>query len=148
MVDPGVAPPTQQHRHPRQNLILACAGALLAAVVVIVLVLTLSGSDGPATGSPDAVTDQLAAALHAHDVAGVRDLSCRAQRAIVARDVTRGALAHVTSARRKATAEVQGDVAVDLIGLEYGSQPGSMTVALRHVGDAWCITSLSVASQG
>jgi hypothetical protein len=148
VVDPGVAPATQPRRHPRQNLILAGALALLAAVVVIVLVITLRGSDGPAAGSPDAVTDQFAAAVAAHDPSAVRAVTCPAQRARLAREITRGDLENVTSARRKVTAEVQGAVAVDLIGLQYGSQPGSMTVALRQTADAWCVTSTSVVTQG
>lgn len=145
MTDPGTAPAATPRRHPRQTLILAVAAALLAAVVVIVLVVTLRGSGGPSAGTPDAVTDQLAAALRAHDSAGVRAVTCPGQRTQVTREVGRALPAGLESAQRKASAEVQGDVAVDLIELRSAARSGSMTVALRHGADAWCVTSIAVA---
>jgi hypothetical protein len=145
VVDPGAAPAAVPRRHPRQNLILAVAAGLLAAVVVIVLVVTLRGSDGPPAGSPDAVTDQLAAALRAHDVARARAVACTGQRAQVTRAIGRALPGELESAQRRASAEVQGEVAVDLIALQSATQSGSMTVALRQGADAWCVTSIAVS---
>ena len=138
-------------RHPRQRLLLAIAVGLIALAVTLVLVVTLRrGSDGPAAGSPDAVTDQLAAAVLAHSPARVGELSCAGdQRAVVRR--LRGLTRDLATATRRGTAQVQGDVAVGLVGLRTStSSSGSMTVALRQVGTTWCVTSIapSIPSHG
>jgi hypothetical protein len=143
-VTPPAADP-QRRRHPRQNLILAGAGALFAAAIVIVLVLTLSGSDAPAPGSPDAVTDNLASALRAHDSARIGTLSCLPQRALVARPL-RGLLKDVASASRKGSANVRDQIAVALIALQTSTNSsGSMTVALRQTGTTWCVASIAIS---
>jgi hypothetical protein len=144
VIDPGAAPAQRPRRHPRQNLILAVAAALLAAVVVIVLVVTLRGSDGPASGSPDAVTDQFAAALRGHDTARMQELTCAPQRGTVAHALA-DAPTDITSAVRRGSAEVQGEFAVDLIDLRSAAASGSVTVALREVSGTWCVGSVAIA---
>jgi hypothetical protein len=140
---PGVAPPRRQH--PRQNLILVVAGVLVAVTVVLVLVVTLGGSDGPAAGSPDAVTDDFAAAVRAHDSARIGALSCPAQRALVARPL-RGLLKDLASAQRKGSAAVQGEAGVALIAVQTSTKSsGSMTIALRRTETSWCVASLAIS---
>jgi hypothetical protein len=132
-------------QHPRQNLILAGAGVLFAAVIVIILIVALGGSDGPAAGSADAVTDDFASALRVHDATRIGTLSCVPQRNLVAR-ASRGLLKDVTSASRKGSASVQGDVAVALISVQTSTKSsGSVTVALRQTGTLWCIESIAIS---
>jgi hypothetical protein len=136
------APPA---RHPRQNQLLALAGVLIVVAVALVLVVTLrGGSDGPASGSPDAVTDSLAAALRAHDSGKIADTACRSARAAVARG-TRGVVAGVVGATRHGSAQTQGALAVAQIAVTTASGSANATVALRSTGGAWCVASFAVA---
>jgi hypothetical protein len=132
-------------RHPRQNQLLAVAGVLIAAAIVLVLVVTLNGgSDGPAPGSPDAVVDSLAAALRAHDSAKVAALSCPSARAHVARE-TRHVLDAVTAASRHTSAETQGDLAVGQLAVTVPKGSADATVALQHIARSWCVASFAMA---
>lgn len=127
----------------RQRLLLVLAGALFAAAVVLVLAVTLGGSDGPAPGSPDAITDNLAAAIRAHDATKAAQLSCRPARARVARAV--GELGSgVTSASRPGTAHVQGGLALDQLRLGLsGGKTVAATVAMNQVAGKWCVTAFA-----
>ncbi len=133
-------------RHPRQNQLLAAAAVLIVAALVLVLVVVLrGGSDGPTAGSPDAVTDQFASAVQAHDSARIDALSCAANRAAVARPL-RGLLRDLRSATRSGEATVRSDLAVVLIGVRTStSSSGSITVALRKLGTTWCVASVAVS---
>ena len=133
---------------------------LVVAAGILVLVVTLGGSDGPAAGSPDAVTDDLAAAVQAHDAARVSALSCVSPRARVIREVG-GVLDRTTSAQRDGSADVRGDVAVNRIKLDVDQRhllPGPSgaatstsnasviaTVALQRVAGKWCVGAFAVA---
>ena len=139
---------SESQRHPRQNQLLAVAAVLLGAAIVLVLVVTLrSGTDGPASGSPDAVTDSLAAALRAHDAGKVGAVSCRAARAEVARE-TRGVVANALTAQRHGSAQAQGSLAVAQIAVTTPHGSGNATVALRSTEGSWCVASFAVALRG
>jgi hypothetical protein len=138
-------------RHPRQRLLLAIAAALFVIAAVIVLVVVWRrGSDGPASGSPDAVTDQLAHALGAHSRKQVVAVACPGTGRAVARQ-TRTVLADVSSARRSGSAEVNGTVAVARIELVVSARtsastapPVSATVALQRADDSgWCVAAFA-----
>lgn len=126
----------------RQRLLLALAGALFTAVVVIVLVVTLGGSDGPAPGSPEAITDSFVSALRAPDRAGITSLTCRPARARVAKAVA-PLLGTVTSASRTGSAYVQGDNAVDRIKVHAAGHDLIGTVALDRTAQAWCVAAVA-----
>lgn len=144
-------PEPTQAAHPRQRLLLIIAGVLLAAVVAIVLVITLrGGSDAPAPGSPDAVTDQLAAALQAHSRDQVAAVACPGDSGQLAAQ-TRAALAVNRSAQRAGTADAQGKVAVGRImlalsGAASSDGPIPATVAMQQAkGSDWCVAAFAVA---
>lgn len=135
--------------HPRQRLLLIIAGVLLVAVIVIVLIVTLGGSDGPPPGSPDAVTDQLAAALQAHSPAQVAAVTCPGDDGQVSSQ-TRAALTGNSSAQRAGSAEVNGTVAVARIMLapsaSSSAAPVPATVALQRSKQAgWCVAAFAAA---
>lgn len=136
---------SEPQRHPRQNQLLAVATVLLVAVLVLVLVVTLrGGADGPAAGSPDAVTDSLAAALRAHDSDKVATTSCGSARTAVTRE-TRAVVDSVTAAARHGSAQTQRDVAVAQIAVTTANGSANATVALRRTDGAWCVASFAVA---
>jgi hypothetical protein len=120
------------------------AGALFAAVIVVVLVVTLDGSDGPAPGSPEAITDSFASALRSPDRLAIATLSCRPARARVAAAVE-PLLGTVTSASRSGAAFVQGSNAVDRITLQADGRDMIGTVALSRTTDAWCVSAVATA---
>ncbi len=129
----------------RQTQLLILAGVLIVAAVVLALVVALrSGSDGPAAGSPDAVTDSLATALRAHDSGKVAASACPPARATVARE-TRAVVSTATAAARRGSAQIQGDVAVAQIAVVTARASAAATVALRLRTGTWCVASFSVA---
>jgi len=132
-------------QHPRQNQLLALAAVLIVAAVVLVLVVTLrGGSDGPASGSPDAVTDSLAAALRAHDSGKVADTACHSARVALAQQ-TRDVVDAVVAAARHGSAQTQGSLAVAQIAVTTSNGSANATVALRSAHGAWCVASFAVA---
>lgn len=136
---------TEPTRHPRQTQLLAAAGVLIAAAIVLVLVVTLRGGpDGPTPGSPDAVTDALAAALRAHDSRQVAATTCPSARAVVARE-TRGVVHGATAAARRGSARTQGTAAVAQIAVTTSRGSANATVALRASHGAFCVASFAVA---
>jgi hypothetical protein len=129
----------------RQRLVLVLAGAFFAAALALVLAVTLGGSDGPAPGSPDAVTDNFAAAVRSADVTTAAQLSCRPARARVARAV-RAVGSDVTSAGRRGSAHVQGAVALDQLQLGLsGGKTVAATVAMSQVAGKWCVAAFAAA---
>jgi hypothetical protein len=144
----GEPAPSGAQRHPRQNQLLGVAGVLIVAAIALALVVTLGGgSDGPAAGSPDAVTDSLAAALRAHDSGKVADTACRSARAAV-RQGTRSVLDSVVAATRHGSAHTRGNLAVAQIAVTTANGSANATVALRSTGGGWCVASFAVALPG
>ncbi|HEY8300786.1 MAG TPA: hypothetical protein VIG48_02705 [Jatrophihabitans sp.] len=131
--------------HPRQRLLLAIAAGLIAIAVGLVLVVTLrGGSDAPAPGSPDAVTDQLAAGLQAHSATQVAATACPGASASLDRQ-THSVLTDTRAAERQSATDVHGTVGVARLTLDLPRAPAVATVALQHPrGADWCVAAFAV----
>ncbi|HZZ97112.1 MAG TPA: hypothetical protein VFE19_08855 [Jatrophihabitantaceae bacterium] len=128
----------------RQLQLLVLSGLLVASIAVLVLVLLLrDGSTGPATGSPDAVTDSFAAALRAGSVHQVRAVACAPARVVLAS--SQALLGATTSASRQGSAAVQGSIAVERLALTAQGKEQVGTVALRRLSGRWCVQGLALA---
>jgi hypothetical protein len=129
----------ERSAHRRQNQVLIVAGALIAAAVVLLLVVLLGGGDdGPAKGSPEAVTDQFAGALRSGQDARITAVSCASARAAVLTGA-RPVLGRVTSAHRSGGAAVSAEVAVARLALSVGGKHEVGTLALRKQPGTWCV---------
>ena len=129
----------------RQQVVLGAAGALIvAAVVLLIVVLVGRGPDGPSPGSPEAVTDSLAAALNSGSAAGVRAVTCATARRPVLRAL-HADLGSVRNAARSGQARTQGRVGVSRLSLQVSGAPRSATVALAKSGSSWCVRIVVVS---
>ena len=132
----------------RQRWLLGLAAALIAAVVVLGLVVVLGGSGGstrPAKGSPEAFTDQVAAALQARSAPKLGTLACAPSKATVLRSARR-VLAGPVRAERQGSVQVREQLAVGRIRLRSSGRPDVIaTIALHHQTGAWCLQLLSAA---
>lgn len=139
--------PQPRTPHPQQKALLAAAGGLLAVALVLVLVVVLTGgSDGPAPGSPDALTDRFASALRAHDPNSVAALSCRSARRSVAH-ATRPVLDSITAAQRVGSAKLFSDIALARITVAGSVPAGEIaTVSFRMVRRSWCVAGFAMAA--
>jgi hypothetical protein len=134
----------------RQGVVLAVALALIVAAAVLALVATLGGSDGPAAGSPDAVTDDFAGAFgsgHAGRLAAVACPGSQARLTQAAEHLPDG----VSAATRLGSATVRGDVGVARVEVHLDGRSGTpsvvfvATVGLHRVTGAWCVQSVALA---
>ncbi len=147
---PGEQPPASPPPEPRpsgrrQLQLLVLSGLFVAAAAVAVLVLLLrDGPTGPATGSPDAVTDSFAAALHAGSAQQVRSVACAPSRALL--HASHALLGTSTSASRQGSAAIQGSIAVERLALTTQGKDQVGTVALRRVRGRWCVQGLALAA--
>jgi hypothetical protein len=122
----------------RQTQLLALAALIIVTAIVLAVVVVLrSGSDGPAKGSPEAVGDDFATALRSGSTARVEALACPPAKAEVLRAV-QTLLGPTTSAGRKGSATVRGDVAVLRLGLTVAGHDRIGTLALNHASGQWC----------
>lgn len=129
----------------RQQFALGAAGALVvAAVVLLIVALAGGGTDGPAPGSPEAVTDSLAAALNSGSAAGVRAVTCVPARRPVLRAL-HGDLGSVHNAARSGQVRTQGRVGVSRLTLRVAGSAKTATVALAKSGSGWCVRIVVVS---